>query len=274
MNYAPTFARLVAAEFNKIVSLRSSWITAGTAIFVTAGIHTLTMLGIHDAIRYFSGNNTLNTPLSAGATTILAPLFILFALTAGATVMTGEYSHKTIYQSLLSSRSRVGFYAAKAVAITLWWMTVTFLNLAIISVVTYSVLSNVGAKFYDFGNVDTLMTWVAYVLVVWFVLLMALGVATWLRSTAAAITMMVALLFILQVIAHMPVELFEKISPYIPFNLILVASLPRDLDAFGGEYFSEGISLAVGPNEALLWLALWTLGFLALGAWRLQTRDA
>lgn len=274
MNYTPTFVRLVSAEFKKIVSLRSSWITAGVAIFVTAGIHTLTMLGVRDSLRYFTGNSALNMPLSAGATTILAPLFILFALTAGTTVMTGEYSHKTIYQSLLSSRSRVGFYAAKVVAITLWWMTVTLLNLAIITVVTYSILSDLDTKFYDLGNVDTLMTWVAYLLVVWFVLLMALGVATWLRSTAAGITMMVALLFILQIIAQMPVELFEKVSPYIPFSLILVATMPRDLEAFGGDYFSEGISRAVGPNEALLWLALWTLGFLALGAWRLQTRDA
>ena len=273
MNYAPTFARSVSAELKKITSLRSSWITAAIAIIATSGIHALTMFGVRDSLRYLGPEQAIDAPLSAVSTTILAPILILFTLTVGTTVMTAEYSHKTIYQSLLSNGSRLGFYVAKGVGITLWWMTVALINLLIIIGVTYLVLSDVGAKFYDLGNGGTLMTWVAYLLVVWFVLLMSLGVATWLRSTAGATTMMVGLLFLLQIIVAMPVELFRNIGPYMPFNLITAATMPRDTSGFGADFFADG-TLTVGPNEALVWLALWTAGFLALGAWRLQARDA
>ncbi|NDR52951.1 ABC transporter permease subunit [Actinomyces sp. 565] len=183
-----TFARAVHAEWIKVASLRSTWITSLIAVAITVLFSTAI------SIAYASIPEAAD---SAADAVIAGNQFgqIVVAV-LGALIITGEYSSGQIRSSLAAVPHRWRLLLAKAIV--------------------------VGALSFAIGAVSTLLTWAVstpfmdghggsltdpeYLGFVWGtglsfagIALMSLGLGFLLRSTAGAITLAITLLFVVDI---------------------------------------------------------------------------
>ncbi|MDU0349559.1 ABC transporter permease, partial [Actinomyces sp. MRS3W] len=181
-----TFARAIRAEWVKVRSLRSTWITSAIAVGITV------LLGAGIAIGY-AGSAELAD--QAADTIISGNQFgqIVVAV-LGALIITGEYSSGQIRSSLAAVPHRGRLLAAKALVVGV----LGFLIGAVSTLLAWAV----SAPFMD-GHAGSLAD-PEYLGFVWGtglsfagIALMSLGFGFLLRSTAGAITVALTLLFVI-----------------------------------------------------------------------------
>jgi hypothetical protein len=92
---------------------------------------------------------------------------------------------------------------------------------------------------------------------------MGLGLGTLLRNTAAAISSLVAVLFVLPIVLNfLPRSFSHHVTPYLP-------------DSAGVTFWAHADGWQISsPAAALLVLCAWAGALIAAGAWRLMRDDA
>lgn len=183
-----TFWRAVQAEWIKVWSLRSTWITSAITIAITV------LIGAGIAIAYAQTENLSTTAKDMVASGSSFGQIVVAVL--GALIVTGEYSSGQIRSSLAAVPRRGRLFAAKALVTSL----VAFL-LGMVSVLTSWAVSAPFMK----GHAGSL-TDMEYLGYVWGtglsfvgIALMALGLGYILRSTAGSITVVTVLMFVINI---------------------------------------------------------------------------
>ncbi len=282
----------LASEFTKIRSVRSTYWTLGSLFIVSVGLAVAITAGTAANFANNPGNKAGfdATQASLGAFFELGQLIIAVL---GAMVITSEYSTGMIRTSLTAQPRRGVVYAAKAIvftAVTLVISVVTafiafFVGQAIYSpkgvsaslfhTVTIPANANVNcnpsgctATFFgtDVINPSTVLTAIiGTALFVTIVALIAYGVGSIVRHTAGAISIVIALLFIVP---------------------ILEQTLPNDwrwdIMRFLPDAATRVISTTVGSGNMHLWsawpqlgvTAVWAAVLVGVGAYLFRKRDA
>ncbi|RAX19499.1 ABC transporter permease [Actinomyces sp. Z5] len=181
-----TFGRAVRAEWVKVRSLRSTWITSSIAVGITVLLSAAISIG-------YAGSSEL-ADQAADAVISGNQFGQIVVAVLGALVITGEYSSGQIRSSLAAVPHRGRLLAAKALVVGV----LGFLIGAVSTLVTWAV----SAPFMN-GHAGSLAD-PEYLGFVWGtglsfagIALMALGLGFLLRSTAGAITLALTLLFII-----------------------------------------------------------------------------
>ncbi|MDT0321595.1 ABC transporter permease [Streptomyces millisiae] len=248
--------RLVAAEWLKLWTVRATGWTLGGTVAVATGFGALIGTSFRDHARsdaapHFAGSYGL----------MLAQLcLVVFAVRA----MGDEYTSGTIRASLLAAPRRGGFYAAKVVATALAVAVVAALSVAGSFLAAQATMGDAGVAPWSPGAPRALLGGWLYLMLM---ALLALGVTSVVRRSAAALGVLLPLLLLgSQGLANIPrVGTVLQFLPDQAAGLLLGMAGPPDDPTFARAY---------GPWTGMAITACWSAAALAAGCWTLHRRDA
>lgn len=267
--HQPTFARLVRSELRKLTSLRSTWIISGLAIAFYLLISFFVAQAVESMIEYMSSTE-LAVFTSSYMVTSIFQIALLFGIAFGTMTMTAEYSHNTIQISLLSSRSRMAFYAAKILVLAGFWAIVSAIALLLSTLLIELMIGRYDMSL-PMDDVGFWLSLLSAVVVLVVGAIMAAGLGAVLRSTVGAVTTMFGIVLILPILQIIPLDFIKDLTPYFPINVMMSAVAPRESGILAG-VVSQGDSLS--PNTSILVLVIYAAVFVGLGAYSLRKRDA
>jgi ABC-2 type transport system permease protein len=254
---------VIASEFTKIRSVRSTYWTIAALLIVGVGIAALVGFGIANNIH----NQPWNKAGTDGTQSILTPfLFIgqLIIAVIGAMVITSEYSTGMIRTSLTAMPRRVVMYSSKVVVFAVVALVVTFVAAFISFYLGQSLLGSTHDTA-TLSQPNVLRAIVGSALYVTLCGLFAFAIAAILRHTAGTITTVIGILFVVPILAHLlPSTWYQDVERWLP-------------DAAG-----RALSVTVGPQPAHLFspwgqftvFAVYTAVLLVIGAVVFRNRDA
>lgn len=253
--YRITPARILRAEWHKLRSLRSSWITLTSASLLILAV------GILMGTTYTSdgGDSDVDTVVLVLYGSVLAAPC---AAVLGILMTAGEYSTGMIRASLTAVPRRLPVLWAKAAV----FATTVFTTMLATSLLTF-VLAQIWLRDTDqaasLGDPGVLGAVVGNATGVTLLSLIALGLGALLRSVPGAIGAYIGgVLMLPEVLSMLPYEVVEHAVKYFPAQAAGV---------LGSATRSVGDATAAG---ALLALVLWTGAILCSAALLLRRRDA
>ncbi|GIH02596.1 ABC transporter [Rhizocola hellebori] len=250
---------MMLAEWTKIRTVRSTLWTL------------LPSLAISAAIAYLAGSS-FRTSL-ADRPGDFDPLFATFySLTLaqlgivvfGVLVIGAEYSTGTIRSALITVPQRGKLYLAKVCAVTLTMFGVSAL---IVPATFFAAQSGLGPYRVTLGDKGVAEAMIGAVCYLTLICLLATGITTMLRSSIAALVILLPLFFLGgSGLGNLPqIKDFAQYLPDQAGMVVLHLTVPDDPQQFGRDY---------GPWTGLGIMALWTLVALLGGLWTLRRRDA
>ncbi|GAA4674518.1 ABC transporter permease subunit [Phytohabitans rumicis] len=257
-----TFPRVVRSEWTKLVSLRSTWLTLGTAAVLAVVLSGAIGYGVSRSID--GGEPAPALSEAVGAAFLPIDFFVLVFGVFGILQMSGEYGSGLIRATLTAVPRRWPVVCAKAavlVALTLPLMAVTCLASF---VACQAFIGDGGAALGDPGMPAAIAGAAACPVLFG---LLGLGLGAVLRNTAGAITTLVAALFVVPLLLGpaLPGDREDAIMKYVP---TVAGQAMYSVDGGGGPFET----LSPGASAAVLvgWSALALAGGVAL----LRRRDA
>lgn len=251
---------IVSAEWLKLRSVRSSYYAAAVLLVAVPVAAVLTWQGVRgwEHLSHAQRAHFQSPPMEQ----VFLPLVQMCLAVLGALVVTSEYATHTIYPTLVAVPRRLRVLAAKTaivaatsiVAGMATELAIYFVNRAIVA--GRPLPGNTGPLSAE------LPTLIGLGLSVTITAIMALGLGTAIRSTAATLLTVSALIWVLPIIAH-----------YLPASWARSASaatlteLPKEL----GRTIAHPVLSA--PWAAVI-MAAYALVALAIGATSLLRRDA
>jgi ABC-2 type transport system permease protein len=258
----PTFTRVVASEWTKLRSLRStrwSLLAAVAAMILLALLIVLAQMGrwdrmsIFERLRYDSINNAVG-----GYHLAQLAIGVL-----GVMVITGEYSTGMIRSSLMAVPHRLPMLWAKALVFAI----VTFVLMLGSAFVAFFIVQAIATRHdvqHSLGDPHALRAVIGAALFLTVLGLLCVGLGALIRNTAGAIAAFVFLLFVLPgITAILPASMTNAIWPYLPLNAGTTVATST---------FDDGRHLATWTGFALF--CGYAAIALALGAISLMRRDA
>ncbi|MBM9432136.1 ABC transporter permease subunit [Flaviflexus equikiangi] len=268
-HYRPTFPRLARSELRKLTTLRSTWVISVLTVLFYLLISFFVAEAVDSMTSYMS-RRELAAFTSSYMVTSIFQIALLFGIAFGTMVMTAEYSHNTIQTSLLASRSRLSFYGAKILVLTVFWASV-----AATALLLSTLLINISISRHDvslpLGEIGFWASLASCVVVIVCGALMAAGMGAVLRSTVGATTLMFGLVLILPILEVIPLDFLSDMAPYFPINVMSSAVAPREEGILGDVLLRED---ALSANASLAVLLVYTIVFVGAGALSLKKRDA
>ena len=257
-----TILRSVRAEWVKLWTLRSTWITSFIAIALTVLFGAGLAAAFGQSEQY---QDTAKESITAGLNFGQIVVAVL-----GALIITGEYSSGQIRSSLAAVPRRGRLLPSKAVVLS----AITFL-LGSVSVFLSWAISKP-----FLGEHAGSLTDSHYVGHIWgsgltfvCIALMALGVGFLLRSTAGAITVVVSLLFVIQVPLRLAASKWDwaiKIIGCLPSTVSEAVSDPFQRTT---EWSGEGVQF-LSHGQAVAVFAAWAIVPLVAAWFVFSRRDA
>ncbi|MYY06364.1 MULTISPECIES: ABC transporter permease [unclassified Streptomyces] len=253
--YRVTPARVLRSEWHKLRSLRSSWITLGTAAALVLGI------GIVMGTTYTSdgGDSDVDTVVLVLYGSVLGTLC---TVVLGILVTAGEYSSGMIRASLTAVPRRLPVLWAKAAVFTATVFTAMLATTLITFLVAQVFLGDTdqAASLNDPGVLRAVAGNAAGTTLL---SLIALGLGALLRSVPGAIGAFIGGVMILpEVLTMLPYDAVETAVRYFPTQASGVLGSATPLPD------------AASPGAALLALTLWASATLVAAAVLLRRRDA
>lgn len=189
-----TFAGVLASEWAKLLTLRSTAYIAIAALLVSVGGSELQAIATASApagaLHLTAAQATSNVITSGtlGSQLVLAVLAVL--------IMSSEYSTGTIATTMASVPRRLPVLAAKAIVVTIVAAVLGVASALLGYAATFSRLraAELSVPLFDAAGIRAILAAAVYLI---FIALFALLVATVVRNTAAAIALVMAVLFVL-----------------------------------------------------------------------------
>ncbi len=284
---------VLASEFTKIRSVRSTYWTLAALIIVSVGIAAIAGFGIASNIH----NNPQNKPGTDATQASLIAFFELGQLiiaVVGAMSITSEYSTGMIRTSLTVMPRRGTIYLAKLIVLTTVALAVSLVTSFISFFVGQAAMSGSGVSASLFHSVTipanalvkgsgagpgsvrfqgtvtispgtVLVAIIGTALFVTVVTLIAFGLGAIIRHTAGAITSAIGLMFVLSIIIQ-----------------ILPDNWRWDIMRFFPDAAGRVLSVTVGPGNPHLWSAwpqflvtvIWAVVLVGTGGYLFRKRDA
>jgi len=231
------FSDTVRSEWRKLVSVRSTWVTllvaAALGVGVGALISHLAASNYHSGLRFGNG---LWRPVSVSFNALAIAQLAIAVL--GCLVITSEYSSGMIRSSLIATPRRGRFLAAKAAVFA---AVVLVVGEVIAFAAFFAGQAAIGsdAPQATLGGHDVARAVIGAGLYLALIGLLACMVGALLRNTAASISAIVALLFVLPgVVEALPASWANPISKWWPTNagrqVYVVTRTAHTLPAWSG----------------------------------------
>lgn len=253
---------IVVSEWTKIRTLRSTFWTLLPTVVLSVGLGFLFALSFRNAMTSGSmGRRAQNfDPLFASFYSLTMGQLALVVF--GVMFMTGEYSSGTIRASLTATPRRGMFYLGKLITGTVVIAGVSVVTVLITFVVAQATLGPYGTSL---GADGVPTAFIGACLYLTFIGLFAAGVATMLRSSIAALAILLPVFFLgSQGLGNIPkVKTFTQYLPDQAGWVIMHLTGPDP--QFSRDY---------GPWTGMGILALWTIAALVGGYLVLRRRDA
>lgn len=261
-----TFGRVVAAEWVKLRSLRSTAWSLVIYVAVMAAIPLLQAWAMTTLPDDIPSGGSIAALISSGY-----PMGQLVIVVLGVLAITNEYSTGLVRATFAAVPRRTPVLAAKALVLVGVSVVATVLSQALAWLVTLPFHAELGLTL-DLGADDTLRLLGAPSLYIAAIALLGLGVGALMRHSAGAITTVVALLLVIEgVISMIPFRLFELISPFLPST----AGQRVLLDAEMLEMLDQTITGAhLTPWQGYGVLLAWVAVLLGAAVVLLRSRDA
>ena len=263
-----TFPRIVAAEWVKFRTVRSTVWTLIATVVLMVGFSVLAAWGSVAMLEDQPPAVAMNTAqlLSAGY-----QLGQLAVAVLGVLSIAGEYSTGMIRSSFAAVPRRLPILAAKALVLSLVVAAVTLVTMVLSYFATMPFHDQLEAHF-DLSSAETFRMTVGLPLYLVAVGLLAFGAGALLRHTAGALTAVLATLLVIDnVIMLVPLRAFELISPFLPSSagrrVLFEDSMIADLDAI-----TDGVTLT--PWQGYGILLAWVAVLLTVAALLKRRRDA
>ena len=183
-----TFFSVFRSEWSKLVSLRSTWITAAIASLITIGL-SVALMAQYSGMKDYADKAA--NYLTAGSSFGQIAVAVL-----GALLITGEYSSGQIRSSLAAVPRRGRLFAAKAVVVAIFSALLGLVTVALTYLFSLPIL---GDKAGSLSNPEYLGFFWGTALAFAIIGLMAMSFGYILRSTAGSISLVVVLLFVIQI---------------------------------------------------------------------------
>lgn len=224
-----TFFSVFRSEWSKLASLRSTWITAAIASLITIGL-SVGLMAQYSGMKGYKAANYLTAGSSFGQIAVAV---------LGALLITGEYSSGQIRSSLAAVPRRGRLFAAKALAVAIFSALLGLVTVALTYLFSLPIL---GDKAGSLSNPEYLGFFWGTAMAFAIIGLMAMSFGYILRSTAGSISLVVVLLFVIQIPLGMAsakwswasyaMEILPSTSGAAaadPYNLIVTTKLDYDV---------------------------------------------
>ena len=258
------FRGTLRSEFTKIRSVRSTWWTLLVLLVVSIGIGAAISAGTAANWSHTSASDRATFDATQASIAGLFFLGQLVIVVLGAIVLTAEYSTGMIRTSLTAMPRRVTVYAAKVTVFAVVALVVTLVAAFIAFFLGQALLTSTHESA-TLSGPNVLRAVIGTALYVTLCGLFAFAAGAIMRHTAAAITSVIGLLFVIPILAH-----------------LLPSSWYQDLDRWLPDAAGRAISATVGGQDAHLFspwsqfavFAVYTAILLVVGAVLFRRRDA
>jgi ABC-2 type transport system permease protein len=252
------------SEFTKIRSVRSTWWTLLVLVVISVGIGAAISAGVAANWSHTSASDRATfdaTQVSIAGLFFLGQLVIVVL---GAIVLTSEYSTGMIRTSLTAMPRRVTVYAAKAAVFAAVALVVTLVTAFIAFFLGQAILTSTHESA-TLSQPNVLRAVIGGALYVTLCGLFAFAAGAIFRHTAATITSVIGLLFVIPILAHLlPSSWYDDIARWLPSST------------------GDAISVVVGPGPDHLFspwgqfavFAVYTAILLIVGGILFRKRDA
>ena len=258
------FGGTLRSEFTKIRSVRSTYWTLLVLLAVSIGIGAAISAGTAASWSHTSASDRATFDATQASIAGLFYLGQLVIVVLGAMVFTAEYSTGMIRTSLTAMPRRVTVYAAKVAVFAVVALVVTLVAAFIAFFLGQSLLASTHESA-TLSQPNVLRAVVGSALYVTLCGLFAFAAGAIMRHTAAAITSVIGLLFVIPILAH-----------------LLPSSWYQDLDRWLPDAAGRAISATVGGQDPHLFspwgqfsvFAVYTVILLVVGGVLFLRRDA
>jgi ABC-2 type transport system permease protein len=253
--------RAMSSEWIKLKSVRSTRWTVALFATMTVGIAALIAVAVSSqwATMNPADKASFNATDASLQGLVLAQLVIGVL---GVLAVTAEYSSGTIRATLAAVPRRVQALSAKALVFAALAAVTALVSCFAAFFVSGAMLhsTGVGASLGDSGALRSVLGASFYLVCIG---LIALGIGTVVRSTAAAITSMVGIVFVLPLIVQfLPHSWSHSIAPWLPMSMgQSLASVTHDPST-------------LAPGGSAVMIAVYAAVALAVGGFFLVRRDA
>ncbi len=287
---------VIASEFTKLRSVRSTYWTIGALIIISVGIAAIAGFGIASSLRNQPWNKA-GTDATQDSLIAFFELGQLIIAVIGTMIITSEYSTGMIRTSMTAMPRRSTVYLGKLIVLTVVTLVVSLVTSFIAFFVGQAAMSGSGVSAslfhaitiparvqlsqgpgngngppsYVFQGTDVisagtvLTAVVGTALFVTVVALIAFGLGAIIRHTAGALTSTIGLMFVLSIIIQiLPDNWRWEVMRFFP-------------DAAG-----RVLSVTIGPGNPHLWSAwpqflvtvVWAIVIVGIGGYLFRKRDA
>lgn len=209
-----TTAGIVASEWTKFRSLRSSWWTLGTAVLLIVGFGALIA-----ATSEEGGSDSFTSPAELTSFLLLGVIFAQLATAIlGVLMISGEYGTGMIRTSMTAVPKRLPVLGAKAAVYTAVVLPLTLVASFVTFFLGQAIRSSRGLETITLGDTGVLREVIGSSLYVTVAGLIALGIGTLLRHTAAGLATVVGIFFVVPIVANFLPTSINGFAPYLPSN--------------------------------------------------------
>ncbi|SHM44230.1 hypothetical protein [Cryptosporangium aurantiacum] len=262
MSTVVTQRRVVRSEWTKLWSLRSTWVTLGTASVLTVALATAFGYAYRSALR--SGEETAGAAEAVDVTFLGLDLLALVLGVFGVLQATGEHGSGLIRASLTAVPRRWPLLVGKATVLVAVLAPLGLLVCLASFVVVQGILRDDAAALTDDGVARAVLGAAVYPLAA---ALLGLGIGTALRHTAGAITVFVAAFLVIPAVlpAALPTSVEDATLKYTP------VAAAQSLYAVSTDRVPIEL---LAPAAGAVVLAAWVAVTLVAGGAVLVRRDA
>jgi hypothetical protein len=260
----PGFGALLQSEWTKLRSLRSNRIIVGLGIGLSIGFSAI--IALTSGLTHDTWNDTVRNAFDPVLTTNSGSLFgCILLILLGVMAVSSEYSSRMIRTTFIASPRRLHVFAAKATVVGLMGLVINAISIPGMFLVSQPIFRHYGLETASITDSDTYTTLLRIVITQTLnYVLIPLAIAWMLRSAAAAIAVALGFMWLPWMLGPvLPLWVKENVVRFFPD--VAANSLSGITKATSPEYLSQ--------TPAIIVIAFWVLGSLALAAIVLNRRD-
>ncbi len=275
----------VRAEWFKLVRRRALWVTIGLMVALAVGIEYFLVYIV--ATHPPAGAARAGTELAALRTGLYpdsvvkkslanaSALVGIFALIVGVLAQGSEYSWATVKTALVQLPGRISIVVGQLASLAVLALIMA-LGLFIADAAASYVIATIEAKSAVWPSVVDLLKGVgAAWLILYFLTVLGFGLATLFRQSAMAIGLGLAYVLVIEnLVFGLLVNLgdtFKQIQEWFP--IANAGYLQASFGRASGAVAAAAANPPVGPDHAVMVLALWLVGVAATSATLVRARD-
>lgn len=263
-NSAPGFGALLRSEWTKLRSVRSTWIIVALAIGLSIGFSAV--IALVSGLTHDSWNDTVAARFDPILTTLSGWLFgMIVVITLAVTSVTSEYGSRTIKTTFILNPQRNRVFAAKAAVLALLGLAITAAALPGMFLVSQPIFAHYGLATASVRDHDAQRYLIAVVILQGLICtLIPFSFAWLLRGAASAITTALGFAVLPWMLtAVVPAWVSAHVFRFMPDNA---------KDSILGVSKSDAVT-HLSQTPAMIVVAVWILGLLALAALAVNRRD-